>query len=238
MPSSSRSVIPGTNASSIAVSAASAMADATSRQVISSGVLTRRAAAITDSGVDQFGGRDELTDQAREPRRQPVGADASGLAHAGDLREVRREVGRIPVHPVQVLVADLGRHALVPRRKQMDATGFGHHHRHGCERQHACPARVGGRPTRTARCRRRRASTRRGRGVPCRRGPSRAGPRADGRSRRARRPRGPSSRRARRDHVGRDSCLDSRSLRSSLVPRCDPHSRSSSGAHASTPYGS
>src|SRR5689334_3157782 len=28
------------------------------------------------------------------------------------------------------------------------------------------------------------------------------------------------------------SCLDSRSLRSSLVPRCDPHSRSSSGVHA------
>src|SRR5918997_1094563 len=28
-----------------------------------------------------------------------------------------------------------------------------------------------------------------------------------------------------------DSCLDSRSLRSSLVPRCDPHSRSSSGTH-------
>src|SRR6476469_2472739 len=27
-------------------------------------------------------------------------------------------------------------------------------------------------------------------------------------------------------------CLDSHSLRSSLVPRCDPHSRSSSGAHA------
>src|ERR1700741_4937867 len=31
------------------------------------------------------------------------------------------------------------------------------------------------------------------------------------------------------------SCLDSRSLRSSLVPRHDPHSRSSSGVHASTP---
>src|SRR4029077_9420843 len=31
------------------------------------------------------------------------------------------------------------------------------------------------------------------------------------------------------------SCLDSRSLRSSLVPRCGPHSRSSSGGHASTP---
>ena len=29
-----------------------------------------------------------------------------------------------------------------------------------------------------------------------------------------------------------DSFLDSRSLRSSLVPRCDPHSRSSSGAHS------
>ena len=32
------------------------------------------------------------------------------------------------------------------------------------------------------------------------------------------------------------SCLASRSLRSSLVPRCDPHSRSASGAaHASAP---
>ncbi len=39
-----------------------------------------------------------------------------------------------------------------------------------------------------------------------------------------------------RPHAGRAvrvrrSCLDSRSLRSSLVPRCDPHSPSSSGAH-------
>src|SRR3954453_13625338 len=30
-------------------------------------------------------------------------------------------------------------------------------------------------------------------------------------------------------------CLDSRSLRSLLVPRCDPHSRSSSGAHSRPP---
>src|SRR5436190_21188795 len=30
-------------------------------------------------------------------------------------------------------------------------------------------------------------------------------------------------------------CLDSRSLRSFLVPRCDPHSRSSSGAHSRPP---
>src|SRR6476660_8919465 len=33
-------------------------------------------------------------------------------------------------------------------------------------------------------------------------------------------------------HVFGWSCLDPRSLRSSLVPRCDPHSRTSSGGHA------
>ncbi len=26
----------------------------------------------------------------------------------------------------------------------MDASGFGHHHGHGCERQHACPAQLAG----------------------------------------------------------------------------------------------
>src|SRR6185312_2776857 len=56
MPSSSRSVMPGANASSIAVSAAPAIADATSRQMISSAVLVRRALAMTGAASTSSAG--------------------------------------------------------------------------------------------------------------------------------------------------------------------------------------
>ena len=159
------------------------------------------------SGVNHFGRCDQLRNQTGEHRRQSVGADPPRLTQAGGGREGGHQVGGIPAHAIQVLVADFRRHPLVPGGEQM-------HPRFSSPRRR--PARtvahriglVGGHPTRNARRRHHRGSEHQDRGVPCRRAPLRAVVYAAEQSQHERHPRGPSFRRAHRGHAAWGSCGD------------------------------
>ena len=100
-------------------------------------------------GGHELGLGGEASRHVLEPRRQGFDADPRRRGQAGDVRQRAGEDCPIPGHPVEVLERDLGRHALVPARQQVDrASGF-HQHARGPERpapgrpQRACAGGVG-----------------------------------------------------------------------------------------------